>query len=192
MIFPLKYKILNQSLVETGSYKISPLRYQDRYKIMKWRNEQMYHLRQNELLTKSNQDKYFKEIVLKTFDQDNPDQILFSYLEQDNCIGYGGLVHINWTDKNAEISFIMETKLENDFFSFHWNCFLKMIQRVAFQDLQLHKVFIYAFDVRPHLYDAIKTSGFYKEAVLKEHCLFNEKFIDVVISSKINNYASKK
>ena len=40
--------------------------------------------------------------------------------KKNNCIGYGGLVHINWIDKNAEISFIMNTELEMDIFlKFH-------------------------------------------------------------------------
>jgi hypothetical protein len=52
----------------------------------------------------------------KLFEQQQPSQLLFSFLENDKCIGYGGLVHINWIDSNAEISFIMNTQLEKDRF----------------------------------------------------------------------------
>ena len=83
---------------------------------MKWRNEQIYHLRQSELLTEESQERYFQDIVSKLFNQKEPDQLLFSFLKNDKIIGYGGLVHINWTDRNAEISFIMDTNEEKNIF----------------------------------------------------------------------------
>jgi hypothetical protein len=52
--------------------------------------------------------------------------------------------------------------------------------------LCLHKIYIYAFDLRPHLYSAVESVQYQKETVLKEHCYFRDKFIDVVIHSKIN------
>jgi len=183
----MKYKILVNQIFSNGKYSLVPIRTSDRYAIMKWRNEQIYHLRQNRPLTKKDQDAYFENIVSQLFDQEYPNQILFSFLENEKCIGYGGLVHINWTDKNAELSFIMDTALEDDFFSFHWQTYLELIEKVAFEDVKFHKVYVYAFDLRPHLYQALEQVGYFKDAVLKEHCFYNGKFIDVVIHSKLNN-----
>lgn len=180
------YRVLKKQIFELGSYKLVPIRLKDRYFIMNWRNEQIFHLRQNQPLTKDGQDQYFNDIVLKLFDQKNPDQILFSYLEGDKCIGYGGLVHINWRDANAEVSFLMETKIEKDDFEFHWTTFLNLIEQVAFKELGFHKIFTYAFDLRPRLYTALLQSGFVKEAHLKEHVNFESKYIDVFIHAKIN------
>lgn len=179
------YKVLNNQEVKKGDFSIVPIRFEDRFLIMKWRNEQMYHLRQNKILTAQDQDNYFTHVVAKLFEQDYPDQILFSYLHGDKCIGYGGLVHINWVDKNAEISFIMDTELEFDFFEFHWTNFLHFIEKVAQQELVMHKIFTYAFDLRPKIYEILEKNTFEKEAVLKEHCFFETKFIDVIIHSKI-------
>lgn len=89
------YKSLNEQVFEIDNYKIVPIRYEDRLQIMKWRNEQVYHLRQNKLLSIEDQEKYFMTVVDELFEQERPNQILFSYLEDDICIGYGGLVHIN-------------------------------------------------------------------------------------------------
>ena len=175
----------NQCFQE-GEFKLVPIRHQDRYDIMRWRNEQMYHLRQSKSLTEAEQDRYFDEVVNKLFDQEQPDQILFSFLKKDECIGYGGLVHINWRDQNAEISFVMNTTLEERHFVTKWEAFLRLIEKVAFQDLKFHKIFTYAFDLRPHLYPALEGVGFKKEAILPEHCFFEERFVDVVIHSKIN------
>ena len=118
------YKCLNQQVFEAKQYKLVPLRDEDKYDIMQWRNEQIYHLRQNKPLTKEAQENYFQTVVSSLFEQEQPNQILFSYLENDVCIGYGGLVHINWIDKHAEISFIINTQLEKDFFDFHWVTYL--------------------------------------------------------------------
>lgn len=182
-----KYKSLKENKFSIGDYSIVPIRSEDRHEIMKWRNEQMYHLRQAEPLTRESQNKYFKEVVSKLFEKDHPNQILFSFLENDICIGYGGLVHINWIDKNAEISFIMNTTLEKERFYKIWTAYLNLIEKVAFNDLKLHKVFVYAFDLRPHLYDVLEGSNYFKDATLREHCFFNNKYIDVVIHSKIND-----
>ena len=65
-------------------------------------------------LTVEDQDAYFENIISTLFDQEQPKQILFSFLKDNKFIGYGGLVHINWIDKNAEISFLMNTEEEKN------------------------------------------------------------------------------
>lgn len=170
-----------------GDYSIVPLRYEDRFSIMKWRNEQIYHLRQARPLTEDDQQRYFDNVVSKLYDNPKPDQILFSYLEKGVCIGYGGLVHINWIDRNGEISFIMDTQLESEHFAEHWSNYLTMLKAVAFDDLGLHKIYTYAFDLRPHLYTMLEANGYKREATLKEHCLFNGEYKDVVLHSLWND-----
>ena len=182
----MKYKCLNQQVYKTGAYALQPLRDEDKFHILKWRNEQIYHLRQEKELSEADQEKYFNTVVADLFKTEKPGQVLFSYLENDKCIGYGGLVHINWKDRYAEISFIIDTSLEKNFFEKHWVTYLSLIEQVAFSGLGLHKIFTYAFDLRPQLYKAVEAAGFKQEARLKEHCFFDGKYIDVVIHSKIN------
>ena len=124
-----KYIPLHNQKFKFKGYSIVPIRFQDRYLIMKWRNEQMYHLRQEKVLSEDDQDSYFENTISKIFNQENPSQILFSYLKGVECIGYGGLVHIHWNDKNAELSFIMNSILENKLFEYHWNIFLNLIEQ---------------------------------------------------------------
>jgi hypothetical protein len=157
------YKVLNNQIFFIDSFSIVPIRYEDRMAILKWRNEQIYHLRQDKPLTELDQDNYFNNVVNKLFDQDRPNQILFSYLENDVCIGYGGLVHLNWYDKTGEISFVMDTNLEKDHFEFHWKTFLKMIEKTAFMELDLKKIYTHAYDLRPLLYSALEKQNFIKE-----------------------------
>jgi len=178
------YKPLRKQTYSIGDYSIVPIRDQDKYDIMQWRNEQMYHLRQNELLTKEKQVDYFKNVVAKLFEQEKPDQLLFSYLKNNQCIGYGGLVHIDWDKKTAELSFIMDTKLEEKEFEKHWLNFIHLIQKVAFQDLNFNYIFTYAYDLRPHLYPVLEKAGFKQTKRIKNAINIDNKPVDVVTHQK--------
>jgi RimJ/RimL family protein N-acetyltransferase len=180
------YVVLKNQIFQKNQFKIVPIRDMDQLDIMQWRNEQIYHLRQNKPLTASDQKNYFSNVVAHLFQQEKPQQILFSYLEGDKCIGYGGLVHINWVDQHAEISFIMNTELEQQYFTFHWSTYLKLIEAVAFQELNLHKIYTYAFDLRMKLYKVLEENNFSKEARLIDHAKFENRFVDVLIHSKFN------
>jgi RimJ/RimL family protein N-acetyltransferase len=181
------YKCLNNQIFENENFSLIPIRDSDKYDILEIRNSQIEHLRQDKPLTKENQENYFSNVVSKLFDVEKPNQLLFSFLWKNEFVGYGGLVHINWIDKNAEISFIMKTEMQTENFEIFWINYLEILEKIAFQDLNLHKIYTYAFDIRPKLYLALEKSGFNQDARLKEHCLFNEKFIDVVMHSKINS-----
>jgi len=187
MMFSTTYKCLTKNEYNDGDFKIVPIRYEDRLIIMKWRNEQMYHLRQDKPLTEKSQENYFNGTLAWLFDQEKPNQILFSFIKGDQLIGYGGLVHINWIDQNAEISFIMKTELEKNNFNIFWSSFLNLIEKVAFNEMGMHKIYVYAFDLRPHLYKILQANKYFKDAILKDHCYFNTKFLDVVIHSKIKD-----
>lgn len=180
------YQSLKKQNFYSNDFSLVPIRFEDRFDILKWRNEQIYHLRQNVKLTIENQNIYFENVVSKLFFQNKPNQILFSFLKEGICIGYGGLVHINWIDKHAEISFVMNTSLEVDFFQKYWEIYLGLIEQVAFDQLNFHKIFTYAFDLRPKLYLALENVGFKKEATLKDHCLFNNEYINVILHSKFS------
>lgn len=182
------YKVLNKQIFTEGDYSLVPIRFKDRMDIMKWRNEQIYHLRQSKPLTEEDQNNYFKNVVSKLFDQEQPGQILFSFLKNGKCIGYGGLVHINWVDKNAEVSFIMDTRLEENHFEKIWKAFLHLLELVAFSEQRLHKIYTYAYDLRPHIYEIFEKCGFVMDARIKEHCFFDKEYVDVIIHSKFNDH----
>ena len=181
------YCILKKQIFKVDNFSIVPIRFQDRISIMNWRNEQMFHLRQNQQLTLEVQNNYFENTVKSLFNQNQPNQLLFSFLKEGVCIGYGGLVHINWIDKNAEISFIMDTSLEEKYFEEYWGIYLSLIQQLAFEELRLHKIYTYAFDLRPHLYPILEKAGFQEDARLKRHCFFQDQFRDVIIHRKTEN-----
>ena len=109
-----KYKILDSDKYSFGEYSLTSIRNEDIMSIAKWRNEQIDILRQRKILNEQDQKNYFERIIWPAFDYEYPDQILFSYLKGNTCIGYGGLVHISWEDKRGEVSFLLDTKLTKD------------------------------------------------------------------------------
>ena len=80
-----EYKCLSKQTYTSNEYQIVPIRDEDKYDIMQWRNEQIYHLRQSKPLDKESQDYYFKNVIASLFEKAYPDQILFSYLENEKC-----------------------------------------------------------------------------------------------------------
>lgn len=179
------YLTLKKQNFQFGIYKLTPIRFEDRYKIMKWRNEQLYHLRQTKPLTKSEQDYYFNNVLIPQKNQKKPNQILFSFLKGNNLVAYGGLVHINWVKKEAEISFVIDTSIEkNNFISF-WQIYLKLIEEVAFNHLEFSKIYIYSFNVRPLLYEVTMRNNYILETTLKKHTKVENRLVDVNIHSKL-------
>jgi RimJ/RimL family protein N-acetyltransferase len=181
------YQCLEKQKFTRESLSLVPIRWEDRYNIMHWRNEQMYHLRQDKPLTKEDQDAYFDNTVSNLFDQEQPKQILFSFLKEETCIGYGGLVHIDWKLKSAEISFVIDTELEKTEFSKLWLSYLSMIQRIAFHEKKLYKIYVYAYDLRPNLYPILIKSGFTFEKRIRNKIIHNDQWVDAIIHSKYNS-----
>lgn len=182
------YKCFNKNEFQDGNYKLVPLRDEDKYLIMQWRNEQIDILRQKQPLTKEQQEQYFATVVADLFKQDKPQQILFSFLENNQLIGYGGLVHIDWEAKHGEISFLLSSRHNYDIEQFKkdWSSFLILITEIAFNELKLNKVHTYAYNIRDYYFDVMYEKGFKLEGRLEDHILIKNKLTDILILSKFN------
>ena len=182
-IFPQVYHALRQNVFQSGNYKLIPIRDEDKYLIMQWRNDQLAILRQKEPLTITQQENYFANVVSDLFLQEKPQQLLFSFLENDVLIGYVGLVHIDWESKSAEISFLSETSrnINNEIFINDWCTYLSLLKQIAKEQLQFTKIYTYAYDLRPHLYTALLLSGFIEVTRIKNHVRIDDKYCDVLI-----------
>ena len=103
--------------------------------IRKWRNEQIDILRQNKPLTKDEQSKYYHQVIKKSFYEKKPEMILFSFLIKNNCVGYGGFVHIDWNSKKAELSIILDTNRtkKQETYKKEFSIFLKIILNIGFE-----------------------------------------------------------
>jgi RimJ/RimL family protein N-acetyltransferase len=179
------YKCLPVQEFTHGVYKLVPIRDQDKYAIMVWRNDQIDILRQKELLTAQAQESYFRNVVDKLFEAEKPTELIFSFFEGDSLIGYGGLVHIDWVSRCGEISFITETRrtINKNQFTSDWKNYLNVLKTIAKDYLVFFKIYTYAYDVRPELFKALTESGFVQEARLKKHIFIKDNLEDVLIHS---------
>lgn len=176
------YKILKDEFV-MGDYSIVPIRDQDKFKIMKWRNDQLNILRQSKPLTETQQIDYFENVVKPDFSLAQPNQILVSYFLKGELIGYGGIVHIKWIDKRGEVSFLLETDRNRNIKTFQedYAIFLNLIKNVAFNVLGFHKLTTEAFDLRPYLVETLIANGFVMEGRLRQHYVIEGKYVDSLL-----------
>ena len=195
------YSILKTKKFALKNMKLISLREEDIEKIRIWRNQQRSILRQNKIITKKEQENYFNTVIVPTFEQKEPEIILFSILQKGKCIGYGGLVHINWKSKRGEISFVTETKrsksnlkLKQDF-----ETFLEIILNIGFNILNLNKITTETFEFRKNILNILTKKGFVNEGTLQNHvykngtfhnsilhCFFKEKFTNLIDASEKN------
>lgn len=179
------YRILRLNDYRHGHYRLLPIRLDDREAIRQWRNAQIDILRQAAPLTAEAQDRYFRDVVTPLFEAEQPAQLLFSLLLDEELIGYGGLVHIDWNAGRAEISFLLETGRNAHIPTFQadFAAYLHLLRQVAFDDLSLQKINTEAYDVRPYLTAVLEAEGFAEEARLPRHVRVAGQLVDTVFHS---------
>ena len=175
-----KYNFLSNNKYCIEEYCLVPLRQEDMELIRRWRNEQIDALRQNEPITKDQQHSYFNQVILKSFNDDKPDCILFSFLTNSVCIGYGGLVNIDWKSKIAELSFLVDTNhyINQNLYSSDFNSFLTLIHEIIFKDLKFKKLFTETYDFRSYHIEVLEKFGFKEEKRIKNKVVINGKNVD--------------
>ena len=73
--------------------------------------------------------------------------------------------------------------MERLFFKRCWDVFLILIERVA-KNIKINKIFTYAYDIRPKIYEVLENQGFYQEKRLKDKVIIDGVSKDVLIHSK--------
>tara|TARA_B110000495_G_scaffold152214_1_gene135237 strand:+ start:183 stop:815 length:633 start_codon:yes stop_codon:yes gene_type:complete len=166
-------------------YELTSIRTEDAETIMTWRNEQMSALRQSAPLTPSEQKNYFDNVVKPSLSQKQPHLILLRFTFENSLIGYGGLVHIDWENQRAEVSFLLDTERGKDTFQYGRDCsvFLNLLMRCAFDTLDLNKIYTYSYSHRSFHVNAVEASGFRRDGVLRQDTKVNGEWVNAVIAS---------
>ncbi|MCA9789790.1 MAG: GNAT family N-acetyltransferase [Cyanobacteria bacterium HKST-UBA05] len=156
---------------DNGHYAIVPIRYEDRRMIQHWRNEQIESLRQKEPLTDAEQDRYFDTVVMPLRQEAQPCQLLFSFLLDGRCIGYGGLVYIDWIHRRAEFSFLLATSRRDNRqrYIIELGLFLRAMAHVAFEGLGLHRLTSETYAPFEADIEAVERVGMVREGLLRQH-----------------------
>ena len=151
-----------------------------------WRNNQKSVLRQNQNISKIDQVKYFNNVVRKETKKNKPKLILFSIRKKNKIIGYCGFVNISWTNKCAEISFLLDHKLKNrkkNYKIIMLRSFNKLF-KIGFNKLKFKKLFTDTFLFRKDHIKILSKAGMKKEGILKKQYKKSNKFIDTILHAK--------
>jgi RimJ/RimL family protein N-acetyltransferase len=159
-------------------YQLRPIHWNDRDAIRQWRNAQIDVLRQVNPLSANEQDSYFTNVVLPQLTQEYPEQILFAFLEDSQLVGYGGFVHIVWSDHCAEVSFLTDIdRTEQHIFSQDWSEYLTLLVTLA-QKIGFYKLTTETYGIRPNLIKILEDFGFTQEGLSRGHRLINGAPVD--------------
>ena len=178
-----KYLVLPFNTKDAGTFLFRPIQSADIEQIRRWRNSQKNVLRQSKDIQPSEQELYYTRTLLPEYGKKEPNQILMSIFESGNLLGYGGLVHISWPDRRAEISFLLDPIHEgdSDYKSIIFSTFLEVVGSVAFQDLGLQKLWTETFAFRTGHLEILEKKGFSSEGRLRKHWYINGEFIDSLL-----------
>jgi len=175
-----EYNFLSNNKCCFNEYCLVPLREEDVELIRKWRNEQIDYLRQNKPLTKDEQSNYYHQIIKKSFSEKKPETILFSFTLKNNCVGYGGFVHVDWNLKKTELSFLLDTNRAKELETYkkEFSIFLQLILEIGFKQILFNKIFTETFDIRPNTILVLEKAGFVLENRLLSKNYINGLYVD--------------
>lgn len=177
------YSIMPTPSLEIGRYSIRAVEPSDIENIRCWRNTQIDSLRQSAPISEAQQISYFAREIWPDKATCTPRNILLMFLQDGKPIGYGGLVHIAWEHRRAEISFLLNPEHERsdtevrDLFM-EW---VKLMKLLAFKDLNLRRLYTETFATRSLYIPALEKSGFRHEGTLRQHVFINNVAVDSLI-----------
>ncbi len=188
MNIPKDYACLRRNQFQSGEYQIRPIQLQDVEAIRIWRNDQIEFLRQNEPITKEQQVNYFQERVWPLFVQLEPNQLLFSFLYKNELMGYGGLVHLDWKKRKAEVSFLLDSSksLNIDFYKQAFLAFLGMVKWLSFSELNLLELTTETYMNRTEQIAILEEAGFKRGDILGNRKKVGDTWLDSVKHSLVN------
>ena len=183
-----EFSLLKKKSFSHGKYSISSIRMSDAESLRIWRNDQIDALRQSQYLSSAAQKKYFEKVIKVEFPKTNPSLLLVRFTLNNKFIGYGGLVHINWTDQRAEVSFLLETgrSKNTSLYVSELKIFMLLIQKLAFEHLDFNKLTTESFDHRDHHVKAIEECGFQRDGVLRQHTKVDGGWVNAILCSRLS------
>ncbi|PSR52455.1 ribosomal-protein-serine acetyltransferase [Adhaeribacter arboris] len=185
-----RYQALAKESYHFEGYSIVALRERDIYLIKDWRNSQLTVLRQKTPLTNTDQENYYRRAVLPTFTQEQPKIILFSFLQNETCIGYGGLTNIDWESRRIELSFLVDPAIYQDQKRYHlsFSAFITLIKQVTFEDLKFNRIFTETYDIRPYHIAILEQNGFRFEGRMRQHVVIDQQLVDSLLHGFLKEY----
>ena len=171
------YRCLPRRSVGTSALSVRSVQPQDIEPIREWRNAQLDVLRQSRPISPDEQVLYYAENVWPEMDKPQPANILLAIEEEGRLIGYGGLVHVSWEHRRAEISFLQPPGFADtpDRFRHYFGGFLRLMEEIAFGDLGFRRLHAETYAFRELHIAVFEEAGFRREGALRDHVLIDGK-----------------
>ena len=180
------YKFLKKRIFSNG-FSIENIKKNEIEQIRIWRNNSIKFLRQNRKISKKEQILYFKKNIYEQTLLRRPKHILFAFKKDNILIGYGGLVHISWENKNAELSLLLDPKYnDKKKYKIFFNKYIDLVIKFSFNRCKLKKIYTQTFSYRKINIELLKKNKFLKEGSLKNHIYKKGKFFHIIIQSLEN------
>lgn len=128
-----------------------------------WRNAQTSVLRQNGKISFGEQVDYYNKSIVVDQKSLSPKNILFTLWVRRTLFGYGGLVHIDWNAREAEISFLIRPDWnQREIFSKSFLLFQDFLVKLCIRKLGILSLTAEAFDIdeRKSIISLLIQSGF--------------------------------
>lgn len=185
----MSYRCLTKQNFTQGDFELSAIKKDHIMQIRQWRNEQMSLLRQKNEISEIEQLNYFEKNVWPTFKLERPTQILFSFFNSGQLVGYGGLVHISWEDLRAEVSFLLDTAIgaNPQVYATYFANYLKLIKEVTFENLGFNRLFTETYDIRPLHIAILENNGFIMEGRMRQNNIIAKQAVDSLIHGITKN-----
>ena len=185
--------VRKRKIGKSQEIKFQAIKFSDSEKIRNLRNSQINILRQDKKLSKIDQIKYFKEVVMPDLQSKTPRNILFTIKYKKNFIGYCGLTNINWEIGSAEISFLVKKKYnKSKLFNRFFNETLNYLENISHKN-KIYQINSEIYDFRKEILNCFdqrnyKLAGYFRNYRIKNNVkissFFYTKIIDKSLSKK--------
>lgn len=178
-----RYACLPADPLREGDFSLCTVQDEHLEAIRQWRNAQIDVLRQAEPLTVEQQVRYYQDHIWPTLDEPHPRNLLLTFLEGERPVGYGGLVHIAWEHRRAEVSFLMDPEFTRDpaVYERYFAVFLRLLQRLAFGELGFYRLFTECYAIRGEQIRLLEKHGFQLEGRMRGHVHIGGAPVDSLI-----------
>ena len=169
------------------AYEFREVKYDDIFTHMRIRNEQLEILRHREIVTKEHQINWYHKVIEPSQATEKPITKIFTILYNGKIIGNGGLCYINYEDKKAEISFIVEKSRTELEFANDFKEYVNYMREYGFKKLGLHRIYAEVYDIRKQMITLLEKNGFQHEGTLKDNVCIDGVFHNSLMYGLINN-----
>ena len=157
--------------------KFDSLEQPDLAQIKKWRNEQQSICRYWKQLTDDNQEDWYF-----TYSDKDSREVIFAIRtewvsDMLKLIGYCGLVYIDWLNRRAEYSILVDLNYHSNYDEIFQKT-TDFIVDYGFNSLNLNKITTETFSHRTHQIELLEKYGFERQGVLKDHIYKDGKYWD--------------